>query len=436
MPFRSVPTATSANPAWSGRCPTGSTTACGAGPPNGNGAGSCASVAGRRDRRPPFVVEVTSDRELLAVPSGVARGAGGTFEQLGLWPGVLARLAAGRDLSADEAAATLCEVLAGNATPSQIAAFIFGLRCKGETVEEMTGLVRAMLAAAETITVAPELTGRLVDTCGTGGDRSGSINVSTIAALVLAGAGVPVCKHGGRASSSRAGSADVLEALGVAIDLGPAGVRRCIEEVGIGFCFAPRYHPALRHAQATRRELGVATAFNLLGPLANPARLARQVVGVGDWTMATKVCGVLAANGATRVLVVYGSDGLDELTTTGPSTIVEWRAGDDDNTGVRGGGPRGRMTTTVIDPSHYGLAPSTPGDLVGGDVATNARLARAVLEAEIGPQRDIVLLNAAAGLMAAGMVEHLADGLVLAGAAVDDGRALAALEGLIDVSNA
>ena len=357
------------------------------------------------------------------------------FEELGSWPGVLGRLAGGQDLDADEAAAALSDILRGNAAPSQIAAFVFGLRCKGETVEEMTGLVRAMLAAAETVVVEPLLAERLVDTCGTGGDRSGTINVSTIAAVVLAGAGVPVCKHGGRASSSRAGSADVLEALGVAIDLGPVGVRRCIEEVGIGFCYAPRYHPAMRHAIPIRRELGVPTAFNFLGPLANPARLGRQVVGVGDWTMATKVCGVLAANGARHVLVVYGSDGLDELTTTGPSTVVEWVA-DHDANAAPGTGPTGRTTTSVIDPAALGLAPARLTDLVGGDAETNARMALAILDGEHGPQRDIVLLNAAAGLVAGGVATDLAEGLVTAAAVIDDGRALGALQRLVSVSNA
>jgi anthranilate phosphoribosyltransferase len=357
---------------------------------------------------------------------------------MGAWPGVLGRLAQRQDLSADESAAALADILDGNAAPSQIAAFVFGLRCKGETVEEMTGLVRAMVAAAEAVVVDPRLADRLVDTCGTGGDRSGTINVSTIAALVLAGAGVPVCKHGGRASSSRAGSADVLETLGVAIDLGPRGVRRCIEEAGIGFCFAPRYHPAMRHAVPIRRELGVPTAFNFLGPLANPARLGRQVVGVGDWTMATKVCGVLAANGARHVLVVYGSDGLDELTTTGPSTVVEWvadpgRAALDGPAGAR---PAGRTTTSVIDPADLGLAPARLADLVGGDAETNARMARAILDGEHGPQRDIVLLNAAAGLVAAGVATHLAQGLVTAAAVIDDGQAHDALERLVTVSNA
>ena len=345
-----------------------------------------------------------------------------TIDTLGGWSGVLSRLASGHDLTGPEAACALGEVLDGNATPAQIAALVFGLRCKGETVEEMSGMVAAMLAAATRVVVAPSLAERLVDTCGTGGDRSGTINVSTIAALVVAGAGVPVCKHGGRAASSRAGSADLLEALGVAIELPPAGVARCIEEAGIGFCFAPRYHPALRHATPVRRELGVPTAFNFLGPLANPAGVRRQVVGVGDPAMAMKMCGVLAANGATHVLVVHGSDGLDELTVTGPSTVLEWRVEDPE------------IRSSVIDPADLGIASCRPEDLRGGDATTNAGLARAVLDGAPGPHRDIVLLNAAAGLVVAGAAAHLAEGLVVAADAIDGGRAAGALEALIATS--
>ncbi|MBO0730141.1 MAG: anthranilate phosphoribosyltransferase, partial [Acidimicrobiaceae bacterium] len=299
--------------------------------------------------------------------SGTSRSLG----DFGGWPGVLGRLADGRDLATGEAAAALREVLEGNASPAQIAAFVFGLRCKGETVEEMTGLVRAMLAVAEPVKVGADVETRMIDTCGTGGDRSGTINVSTIAALVVAGAGVPVCKHGGRAASSRAGSADVLEALGVVIDLGPEGVRACIEAANIGFCFAPRYHPAMRHAIPIRRDLGVPTAFNFLGPLANPARVSRQVVGVGDPAMAAKMAGVLAGNGSAHVLVVHGADGLDELSTTGPSTMIEWRAGS--------------SHSHVVDPAELGLAPARLDQLLGGDAATNAELARRVLDAERGP---------------------------------------------------
>lgn len=347
-----------------------------------------------------------------------------TIDSLGGWPGVLARLASGHDLTGAEAAAALGEVLDGNATPSQIAALVFGLRCKGETVEEMSGMVAAMLAASTRVSVPEALRARLVDTCGTGGDRSGTINVSTIAALVVAGAGIPVCKHGGRAASSRAGSADLLEALGVNIELSPRGVARCIEAAGIGFCFAPRYHPALRHVIPIRRELGVPTAFNVLGPLANPARVRRQVVGVGDPSMATKMCGVLAANGADHVLVVHGSDGLDELTVTGPSTVVEWRRDDPE------------IRSWVVDPADVGIARCSPEALKGGDAATNAEMARAVLAGGSGPHRDIVVLNAAAGLLVAGVTARLADGVAAAAAAIDDGRAAAALAALVATSQA
>jgi anthranilate phosphoribosyltransferase len=355
------------------------------------------------------------------------------------WPAVLSRLAGRNDLSAAEAQAVLGEIFDGAATPSQLAAFMFGLRCKGETVEEMTGMVRAMIGAAIPVPVPEALHAQLVDTCGTGGDRRGTINVSTIAALVVAGAGVPVCKHGGRASSSKAGSADLLEALGVVIDLGPDGVLRCIEEAGIGFCFAPRYHPAMRYAGPTRAELGVPTAFNFLGPLANPARVTRQVVGVGDPSMAAKMCQVLVAGGAVAVAVVYGSDGLDELTTTGPSTIVGWTGHPHDSSTAGQGRPAPReaeLVTMVIDPSALGLKPARPEDLVGGDAAANATFARRILDGEAGAHRDIVLLNAAAALVVGGRADDLAEGLDQAAAAVDRGDAAAALDRLVATSQA
>jgi anthranilate phosphoribosyltransferase len=345
-----------------------------------------------------------------------------TLEDLGGWPFVLSRLAAREDLSAAEAAAAVTDVFEGNATPSQLAAFIFGLRCKGETVDEMTGLVQAMLAAAERVPLGASVASRVVDTCGTGGDRSGTINVSTIAALVVAGAGVPVCKHGNRSMSSRAGSADLLEALGVAINLGPAEVAACVSEVGMGFCFAPRFHPSMRHAGPTRRELGVPTVFNFLGPLANPARVRRQVVGVSDPAMADKMVGVLAANGATDILVVYGHDGLDELTTADVSTVVSYRV---DQAGERD------LRTYRVDPVDLGLARVARAELLGGDAATNADLARRVLGGEKGPRRDIVLLNAAAGLMVAGRVADLAEGLETARTVIDDGRAAERLAHLV-----
>ncbi|HEX3539776.1 MAG TPA: anthranilate phosphoribosyltransferase [Acidimicrobiales bacterium] len=345
-----------------------------------------------------------------------------TLEELGGWPFILSRLASGGDLSAGEAAAAVADVFEGNATPSQLAAFIFGLRCKGETVEEMTGLVRAMLESAVLVPLPPELAARVVDTCGTGGDRSGTINVSTIAAFVVAGAGIPVCKHGNRSISSKAGSADVLESLGVVIDLGPSGVAACVVEAGIGFCFAPRYHPSMRHAGPTRRELGVPTVFNYLGPLANPARVRRQVVGVSDPAMAEKMMGVLAANGATDTLVVFGHDGLDELTTTDCSTVLCRRGA--------------AVTSYQVDPVALGLPLVSRASLLGGDAATNADLAQRILAGEKGPQRDIVLLNAAAGLVVGGAADDLASGLVIAASVIDDGRAGACLSRLVAVSQA
>jgi anthranilate phosphoribosyltransferase len=355
-----------------------------------------------------------------------------TFDSIGGWPHILSRLSAGQALGADEAGAALGEILAGEATSAQIAAFIFGLRCKGESTEEMTGLVRAMLAASVVVPVPAAVRPRLVDTCGTGGDRSGTINISTIAALVVAGAGTPVCKHGGRAASSRAGSADLLEALGVAIELGPLGVARCVAEAGIGFCFAPRFHPAMRYATPVRSELGVPTAFNLLGPLANPARVQRQVVGVGDATMTERMARVLAGNGATDVIIVHGLDGLDELTTTGPSVMVRWQAGESPSASF--GPPVGELTTEMVDPRALGLASARLEQLRGGDAAANAEHARRVLEGAQGPHRDIVLLNAAAGLVVGGAAADLGEGITIGAAAIDDGRASGCLDRLIATS--
>jgi anthranilate phosphoribosyltransferase len=343
------------------------------------------------------------------------------LEELGGWPAVLGPLTAGSDIPTGHAAAAMAEILAGNATPAQIAGFIVALRMKGETVDEIVGLLSAMQAAAESVPLA-DVRG-VVDTCGTGGDRSHSINVSTIAAIVLAGTGVKVCKHGNRAASSACGSADLLEALGVTIDLEPAAVARCVEEAGIGFCFAPRFHPAMRYAIPTRRELGVPTVFNFLGPLANPAGVRRQVLGVSDARMADKMAGVLAQLGSERALIVYGHDGLDELTTTTTSSIVEL----DDI---------GEVIRYDVDPAACGLRVAKSSELVGGDAAANAAAARAVLDGDAGAHRDIVVLNAAAGLMAGGVASNLNDGLERAAAAIDDGRAAAALDKLVAISNA
>ena len=343
-----------------------------------------------------------------------------TLDDIGGWPAVLGRLMQRQDLSGEEAAAALGEILDGRASPALTAAFMVGLRMKGETVEEMCGLVQALLDHAEPIPVPAAV--ELIDTCGTGGDRSHSINVSTISAFVVAGAGVAVCKHGNRAQSSAAGSADVLEALGVRVDLDAAGVARCIDEAGMGFCFAVRFHPAMRHAGPVRRELGVPTVFNFLGPLANPARPRRQVVGVSDPAMAEKMLVVLGERGATRAMVVYGHDGLDELTTTTTSTVLELQDGE--------------VRRYEVDAAALGLSPATAADLRGGDAATNALLARRVLEGDAGPHRDLVLLNAAAALTVAGVAADLTEGLDLAGASIDEGRALAVLERLVVASQA
>jgi anthranilate phosphoribosyltransferase len=336
----------------------------------------------------------------------------------GLWPSVLAKLIRGKELSPTEAAAAMSSILEGAATPAQIAAFVVALRVKGETAAEIAALVRTMLAFAERV----EVDGPLVDTCGTGGDRSGTINVSTIAAFVVAGAGARVAKHGNRAVSSPCGSADVLEELGVVPDLGPAGVARCIEEAGIGFCFAPRFHPAMRHAGPTRRELGVPTVFNFLGPLANPAGARRQVVGVGDPAMAEVMVGALAELGCERALVFHGHDGLDELTTTTTSAVWELTAGE--------------VRTYVVDPQEFGIPRSLPGDLAGAGPGRNAEITRDLLDGKTGPARDIVVLNAGAALVAAGVADGLADGIAAAGAAIESGRAAECLERLVATSQA
>ena len=341
-----------------------------------------------------------------------------TLTELGGWPAVLGPLTAGRDLEPAAVTAAVTEILEGAASPAQIAAFAVGLRMKGETVEELGALLDVMRAFGEPVELIEGTDA--VDTCGTGGDRACTINASTVAALVVAGAGAKVCKHGNRSQSSQCGSADLLEALGVTIDLDPAAVAACVERAGMGFCFAPRYHPAFRHVGPTRRELGVPTVFNFLGPVANPARVRRQVLGVSDPAMAEKLIGVLGAQGAVRALVVYGHDGLDELSTITTSTVLELRDGE--------------VRTYEVDPRPLGLKPATLQEIQGGDPSVNADLARRVLDGEPGPRREFVLLNAAAGLVAAGMADDLPEGLEAATASVDDGRAAEALDRLVTVS--
>ena len=361
----------------------------------------------------------------LTVPV-VGRTVPVVFEDLGGWPGVLSRLLIGSSLTADEAEAVLGQVLSGTATPAQVAGLVIALRAKGESVEEMTGFVRAMVAHAVPLPLPKGLD--VIDTCGTGGDRLRSINVSTIAALVVAATGAKVCKHGGRASSSAVGAADVLEALGVVADLGPAGVVRCIDEVGMGFCFAPRFHPAMRFAAPIRRELGVPTVFNYLGPLANPGRARYQVGGVSDRSMADKMLGVLAANEAERAMIVYGDDGLDELSTTGPSTVHELRRN------LTGSGTEYETSIFRVDPAELGFAPASLDDLRGGDASVNAEAIRRVVAGDPSPHRDIAVLNAAASLVVMGQSADFPAGVALACEVIDDGRASKILDALVRVT--
>jgi anthranilate phosphoribosyltransferase len=343
-----------------------------------------------------------------------------TFAQHGGWPAVLSRVTAGSELEPELLHAAFSEILRGHATSGQIAAFAIGMRTKGETVAELSTVLATMEEFGVSVPLDEATRATAICTCGTGGDRSHSINISTTAAFVVAGAGGIVCKHGGRAASSASGSADVLEALGVALEITPEGVARCVREVGVGFCLAPRFHPALRHAGPTRKELGVATMFNFLGPLANPGHILRQLVGVSDPAMAPKMLGVLQARGADHAIVVFGHDGLDELTITTTSTMLTLR--------------NGEISEQTVDPASFGIAYATVDQLRGGAADENARFLRAVLEGTPGPHRDVVLLNAAAACVVAGLADDLDRAFPLAVDAVDSGRALAALESLIRVS--
>ncbi|MEA2507706.1 MAG: anthranilate phosphoribosyltransferase [Actinomycetota bacterium] len=333
------------------------------------------------------------------------------------WPHVLGTLIAGRSLSEAGAAAAMGEIMKGDATAAQIAGFVVALRVKGEAIEEIVGLVRTMRSYGARV----EVTEEVLDTCGTGGDRAGTFNVSTAAALVCAGAGVPVAKHGNRAASSRCGSADVLEALGVRIDLPPEGVARCITEAGIGFCFAPIFHPAMRYAGPPRKELGVATIFNFLGPLTNPAGATHQALGVADAKMLDKMVDALARLGSRHVVAFHGEDGLDELSTSGPSRVLELK--------------EGRITEWIVEPQQLGLPPADLASLAGGSPQQNAQVLRDVLEGQSGPHRDIVVLNAAAGLMAADRADSLEGGIQTAAQAIDSGRATRSLDRLIEVAS-
>jgi anthranilate phosphoribosyltransferase len=321
----------------------------------------------------------------------------------------------GESLAEAEAAASMRSIFEGEATPAQIGGFLMALRAKGETVDEIVGFARTMRDLSRPVHVD----GPIVDTCGTGGDRAGTINISTMAAIVAAGAGARVAKHGNRAASSRCGSADLLEALGVAIDLEPDDVAACIDEVGLGFCFAPLFHPAMRHAAVPRRELGVPTVFNFLGPLTNPAGARRQTVGVSDQTMAPKIAHALKQLGAERALVFRGHDGLDELTTTGPSTL--WEIGAD-------------VRERAFAPDEAGVPIANLADLAGAGPEENAKICESVLAGEKGPPREAVALNAGAALVVVGLASDIVEGVERARASIDSGAAGQTLERLRSIS--
>lgn len=332
------------------------------------------------------------------------------------WEPVLAALAEGLDLSSETSRGAAHAMMTGQASDEQIGAFLLGLRAKGETAVEVAGMASVMRELS--LHVDTELP--VVDTCGTGGDGSNSANISTLAALVVAGAGVPVAKHGNRAASGTCGSADVLEALGVTIDLAPEGVAACLEEAGFGFCFAPVFHPAMRFVGPVRRSLGVPTIYNFLGPLTNPAGARRQVVGVADVRALGLMSEALAVLGTDRAWFVHGADGMDELTTSGPASVVE----------VVIDGAR----AFTLDPAELGFPAAGAESLRGGDISTNAAIARAVLDGESGPISDAVLLNAAAVLVVAGMSEDLTRGVEVARDSLAGGRARGVLEKLVAVS--
>jgi len=335
-----------------------------------------------------------------------------------------------QSLTREEARAVMAEILGGECTDAQIAGFLVALHMKGETVEEIVGFAEAIRREAAPITLPQDFAvdvsdterDALVDTCGTGGDASGTFNISTATALVAAGAGVRVAKHGNRSITSKCGSADVMEALGVNLGLAPARLAACLEEVGIAFLFAPALHLAMKYVQPARRELKLRTVFNLLGPLTNPAQASAQVVGVYSAELVEKLAEALSMLGLRRALVVHGLDGLDEITITGPTRVAEVR-----NAEVR---------SYEVTPEEFGMQRATLEDISGGDASGNATVIRAILAGEKSPRRDVVLLNAAAALVAAERADHLAQALPSAIASIDSGAAAAKLEALVRFTNA
>jgi anthranilate phosphoribosyltransferase len=329
----------------------------------------------------------------------------------------LTKIVSGNDLTMAEAREVMREIMHGQATQAQIGAFLTALRMKGETANEIAGCAQAMRESAIEVKTKQAV---LVDTCGTGGDGSGTFNISTTVAFVAAGAGLAVAKHGNRSVSSRCGSADLLQALGVNLEINAEQVARCIDEVGIGFLFAPMLHPAMKYALGPRQEIGLRTIFNILGPLSNPARAKRQLLGVYDSSLTELMAEVLRALGAEHAFVVHGADGLDELSVTGPNKVSRVS--------------NGQIETYYLDPGELGLPRASLGDLAGGTIEENAAITRALLKGEQGARRDIVLLNAAAVLMAGGKTTSFNEGLGLAAEAIDSGNALRKMEQLIEFS--
>jgi anthranilate phosphoribosyltransferase len=327
-------------------------------------------------------------------------------------------LVSGNSLSFEQAAAVMEEIMSGEATPAQIAAFITALRIKGETVDEIAGLASVMREKAVPVKARPPV----IDTCGTGGDNCSSINISTAAAFIAAGAGLKVAKHGNRAMTSCCGSADVLEALGVKIDLSAEAVAECLEKVGIGFMFAPIFHPAMKHAAGPRREIGIRTVFNILGPLTNPARAEFQVIGVPSQELGHKIAAVLHRLGTKHSLVVHSLDGMDELSISGKSVL--WEVNE-----------QGVLPLSEVDPARFGFKKTAISEIRGGTPEENAAILRRVLSGEKGPGRDVVVLNAAAALYAGNRASDLREGVRLAEATIDNGQAREKLEGLITLSN-
>lgn len=326
----------------------------------------------------------------------------------------------GQSLTFEESGAAMDQIMSGEATSAQIASLLTAMRVRGETVEEIAGFASTMRAHSRHVELSPDIVA--IDTCGTGGDHSGTFNISTTAAFVIAGSGIKVAKHGNRSVTSACGSADLLEALGVAIELEPEHVASVIDEAGIGFMFAPAYHPGFRHAGPVRREIGIRTVFNILGPMVNPAKVKRQLIGVGDRSFSSKLASAQDRLGSERVLFVHSSEGFDEFGLGGPSFVTEY----DRATGVR---------TYEIDAIDLGLGRAPVSEVRGGDPRRNAEITRSVLEGILGPYRDVVLLNAGAGIYAAGQAESIAEGIAIAIESLDSGAAASAMERMVLASN-